>query len=119
MKASWIEDDLANDWLLLPAERNSLPVRQGAIRLGFALQLKFFQLEGRFPDGPAELPHQIVQFIAEQLDIPIAVWPEYPWGGRSATYHRSKIRKWFGFRASTRSDHRVLENWLLTDRLDQ
>lgn len=37
MRVSWIEDDLAAEWLLQPAERELLRERRGPARLGFAL----------------------------------------------------------------------------------
>jgi len=53
------------DWLLIPPEHELLHRRRGATRLGFALQLKFFQLEGRFAAGPSEIPLQAVEHRAE------------------------------------------------------
>jgi hypothetical protein len=46
MKRAWTEQELAGQWLLFPQERPLLGNKSGATRLGFALLLKFFQLEG-------------------------------------------------------------------------
>lgn len=119
MKDSWIEDDVAAEWLLQPAERGLLHGHRDATRLGFALQLKFFQREGRFPAGPDELPLPVVQFMAQQLDMAADVWPDYPWEGRTIKYQRAEIREWLGFREATRADAKALEVWLVEQVLDQ
>lgn len=49
MKRQWTADDLAEHWTLSPDERALLANRAPATRLGFALLLKYFQHEGRFP----------------------------------------------------------------------
>lgn len=119
MRVSWIEDDLAAEWLLQPAERELLRERRGPARLGFALQLKFFQIEGRFPAGPDELPRPVIQFIAQQLDISMDVWLDYSWSGRTIKYQRAEIRRWLGFREARRADQKTLQDWLLMDVLNQ
>jgi hypothetical protein len=53
------------DWLLLPPEHELLHRRRGTTRLGFSLQLKFFQLEGRFAASPSEIPLQDVEYRSE------------------------------------------------------
>lgn len=42
--------ELARYWTLSPDERELLGNKTGAIRLNFAILLKAFQFEGRFPD---------------------------------------------------------------------
>src|SRR5882724_4290471 len=113
MRSDWIEDDLVAEWLLQPCERELLRECRGATRLGFALQLKFFQMEGRFPAGPDELPSPVIHFMAQQLDIPVDVWRNYSWSGRTIKYQRADIRRWLGFREATRADHKTLQDWLL------
>jgi TnpA family transposase len=57
--------------------------------------------------------------MAQQLDIPVEVWPNYCWSGRTIKYQRAEIRLWLGFREAARADHKTLQDWLLTDVLDQ
>jgi hypothetical protein len=54
---------------LLPDESTLLDNKSGANRLGFALLLKFFQMEARFPSSRQEVPTQVVSYIARQLDL--------------------------------------------------
>jgi hypothetical protein len=65
MTQVWTEERLMADWLLLPLEHELRHRRCGATCLGFTLQLKFFQLEGRFAANPSEIPLQAVEYSAE------------------------------------------------------
>ena len=55
MKRTWSPDELAAHWVLTDTERQLLPDRVDPNRLGFAVHLKFFELEGRFPESPREM----------------------------------------------------------------
>ena len=48
MKRHWGTDELVEHWTLLPRETELLTNKTGATRLGFAVLLKFFQLEAYF-----------------------------------------------------------------------
>src|SRR6266852_8606501 len=56
MRRDWQADELAVQWTLLPGERELLANKTGATRLGFAMLLKFFQCEARFPQSRQEVP---------------------------------------------------------------
>jgi len=49
MKRRWNPTELDAYWSLTPDESVQLRTKTGATRLGFALLLKSFLLEGRFP----------------------------------------------------------------------
>lgn len=50
MKKSWTEEELLENYMLLPNERHLvLSKKTNANRLGFAALLKYFQKEARFP----------------------------------------------------------------------
>ena len=55
MKRTRSPDELAAHWVLTDTERQLLPDRVDHNRLGFAVHLKFFELEGRFPESPREM----------------------------------------------------------------
>ena len=50
MKQSWHPDELAHHWTLSGDERALLANKTGATRLAFAVLLKTFQFDGRFPE---------------------------------------------------------------------
>jgi hypothetical protein len=56
MERVWEPEQLIACWTLDEADWQLLVNKTGATRLGFALMLKFFDLEGRFPTSAGELP---------------------------------------------------------------
>jgi len=49
MRREWATDDLIAWWTLVDADGDLIANKTGATRLGFALMLKFFELDARFP----------------------------------------------------------------------
>ena len=98
-------EELLVDWTLLPAEEVLVGSKRGPARLGFAVLLKFFQCEGRFPQRPQDVPLAAVAHLAAQVGIPVAHWSAYDWDGRAIKYHRAEIRTLLGFREATLADH--------------
>ncbi|MDQ6776875.1 MAG: DUF4158 domain-containing protein [Actinomycetota bacterium] len=86
--------------------------KAGATRLGFALLLKFFELEARFPRDRGKLPATAMAFVAEQVGVPAGELAGYDWTGRSIKYHRAQVREAFGFRESTVADEDRWTDWL-------
>jgi hypothetical protein len=62
MKRVWTADELVEYWTLTPSELALLANKTGPTRLGFALLLKFFQSEGRFPQRRNEIPPTIMGY---------------------------------------------------------
>ena len=89
-----------------------LPTRVDYNRLGFAVQLKFFDIEGRFPRTPREIPTSALCFVADQLGLSPAVFQQYHWRGRTRKEHRAAIRTFVGFRSFTADDASTLDTWL-------
>jgi len=56
MKRHWGTDELVEHWMLLPCETELLTNKTGATRLGFAVLLKFSQLEAYFPQQASAVP---------------------------------------------------------------
>lgn len=69
MRLEWEPEELIACWTLLDSDRARLGNKAGATRLGFALLLKFFELEARFPRDPGEVPPAAVRYVAEQVAI--------------------------------------------------
>ena len=105
-------EELLVDWTLFPAEEVLVGSKRGPARLGFAVLLKFFQCEGRFPQRPQDVPLAAVAHLAAQVGIPVAHWSAYDWDGRAIKYHRAEIRTLLGFREATLADHEALGTWL-------
>ena len=105
-------EELMVYWTLLPAEEVLVSSKRGPARLGFAVLLKFFQREGRFPQRPQEVSPTAVAHLAAQVGIPPAQWRAYDWDGRAIKYHRAEIRTLVGFREATLADSEALGTWL-------
>ncbi len=100
--------DADDRWTLRAADRALLGNKSGATRLGFAVLLKLFQAEGRFPHRPEDVPLAAVEAITTQVGVPAAAWRGYAWQGRTIEYHRAQIRAALGFREATLDDAEAL-----------
>jgi TnpA family transposase len=105
-------DGTDDRWTLGPAERALLANKSGVTRLGFAVLLKVFQAEGRFPRRVEDVPAAVVEAIARQIGVPALEWRRYDWSGRTVEYHRAQIRSALGFREATVEDAQALSRWL-------
>ncbi|MBB3724545.1 DUF4158 domain-containing protein [Nonomuraea dietziae] len=111
MRREWELEDLIECWTLDEAEAELLANKSGATRLGFALMLKFFELEGRFPRRE-DVPKAAVDYVAGQVKVDAALFAEYRWSGSTIEYHRAQIRRFHGFREPTVADEDKLTFWL-------
>ena len=117
MRRDYPAEEVTAHWTLLPEERRLALSKRGVSRLGFAVLLKFFQHEGRFPLNPQEVPQAGVAYLAEQLAMDAGDWPGSGLNGRALRYHRAEIRKLLGFREATTADGDALGLWLQAEAL--
>ncbi|WP_328401152.1 DUF4158 domain-containing protein [Nocardia sp. NBC_00403] len=116
VRQEWSTEDLIGSWTLVGEDWRLVGNKSGATRgLGFSLLLKFFELGGRFPTGPEELPAAAVAYMADQVKVDPALLDTYRWSGSTIEYHRAQVRDAFGFRESSRSDEDKLGSWLATE----
>ncbi|WP_240422131.1 Tn3 family transposase [Paenibacillus periandrae] len=112
MKRNWELDELIEHFTILPNEMRLIENKTGETRIGFALLLKFFQNEARFPTHKYEVPKAVIAYIAKQIFSEPELYAQYDWTGRSITYHRKQIREYFGFREDTIEDAQEMAEWL-------
>ncbi len=117
MKRQWDIEDLIEHFTLVEDDLKILANKTGATRLGCALLLKCFQLEGHFPNAKHEIPRSVVDYVAHQLKLPSALFSEYDWQGHTIKLHRAQIREEQGFREATAADSDALSTWLITTQL--
>ena len=115
MRQVWSLEELEESWSLSVADERALGARVGANRLGFAVLSKFFELDARFPDGPEEVPVEVVAHVADLVGVRWREFDAYAWSGRSHERHRAQIRGRFGFRAATDEDAEVFTVWLIDE----
>ncbi|MFF8445844.1 hypothetical protein ACF07U_33835 [Streptomyces californicus] len=53
MRQEWSPEDVVTCWTLVDGDGDLVADKTGPTRLGFCLMLKFFELEGRFPEFTA------------------------------------------------------------------
>lgn len=110
-----VADELIDQWTLVAEDRRLIGNKTGPTRLGFALMLKFFEREARFPQSVGEFPDEAVSFVASQVDVDSSSLARYRWEGRTVEYHRAQIRNFFGFREFSREDEHKLAEWLASE----
>ncbi|MFJ5048267.1 DUF4158 domain-containing protein [Streptomyces sp. NPDC088719] len=114
MWQNWEPEGLIEVWTLLEEDQERLRSKSGAYRLGFALLLKFFELEARFPEDVVEIPVPAVPYVAQQVK-PAGEWAAYDRSGRAINRPRVEIRGAFGFRECTAEDQVQLADWLAAE----
>ncbi|MFE5161730.1 DUF4158 domain-containing protein [Streptomyces sp. NPDC056697] len=112
MRQEWSPEELLASWTLVDGDWKLVANKTGATRLGFSLLLKFFELEGRFPDLLEEVPQVAVEYVAGLVKVPAADFAKYSLTGRTAEYHRAQVREALGFRSATLEDEEQLTVWL-------
>ena len=119
MKRQWETEELVEHWTLDVEDRTLLDNKTGATRLGFAILLKFFRREGRFPQHKNEAPGIVITYLSTQVGVDASAYMQYTWQGRTIEYHRAQIREALGFRESSVADAEQMQQWLLTSVLPQ
>jgi uncharacterized protein DUF4158 len=69
MRREWDPDDLIACWTLGDSHWPLIANKAGATRLGFALPLKFFELDARFPRHTGEIPKAAVDYMSQQVSV--------------------------------------------------
>lgn len=112
MKRDWDPEELIDCWTLGEDDWRLLRNKTSATRLGFALLLKYFELDARFPRHASEIPKAAVDYVAQQVKVDPEAFSRYDWSGRSIKGHRAQIRAELGFHESTVGDEDKLAVWL-------
>lgn len=118
MQQHWTLDDLVEHFTLLPHERALvLTARTSHTRLSFAILLKCFLYEGRFPQHRNDVPLPVIDHLVRQLDrSPVSI-AQCDFRSRSSEAQRAQIRDLLGFRETTVQDADDLTDWLCTHLL--
>src|SRR6266496_4009597 len=119
MKRQWETEELVEHWTLDVEDRALLGNKTGVTRLGFAVLLKFFRREGRFPQYKNEVPALVVTYLSTQVGVDASAYMQYAWQGRTIEYHRAQIREALGFRESSVADGEQMQQRLITEVLPQ
>lgn len=111
-KRFWTPGELAEHWTLSFDELSLLTGKNKTARLGFCLQLKFYQQHLSFPSSTAEFSSDVVDYVASQLEGISDELSDYDWSNRTARRHRQEIQTHLGFSSFSDSDEHALRHWL-------
>ena len=116
MRQDWSPEEVVGEWTLVESDWKLIANKSGSTRLGFALTLKLFEIEARFPLFPEEIPQAAIDYVAGLVQVPATEFAEYELASSSAaTVHRQQIREAHRFRVSTRADEEQLTGWLASE----
>ena len=120
MKRQWTDEELEAHFTLHPAELDLIGnSKTDRNLLGFAVLLKYFQYEGRFPSQKQDIPAAITLHLAHQVGIAPEELMPYDWEGRMIKTHRTAIRSFLGYRETTQQDEEALVAWLCQGMLGE
>ncbi len=117
MKRNWQPEELIEHWTIIPTELHLLTKKTDNSRLGIALLLKYFQYEGRFPTSKADIPRDVICYVAQILKVSPDKFDSYDWQGRTIKAHRAIVRDFLGITEATVKDAENLTAWLSTQVL--
>jgi Domain of unknown function (DUF4158) len=112
VQAEWEPEELISAWTLVGDDWKMIANKSGVTRLGFAVILKFYEIEGRFPAYREEVPAAAVGYLASLVKVDPALFARYSWAGRSIEYHRAQVRRRYGTRGPTEDDEERWAQWL-------
>ncbi len=118
MKRQWTNEELAEHWTLSSKELDLIgDSKTDHNLLGFAVLLKYFQYEGRFPTQKQDIPSIVIVHLAQQLGVvPEKIIP-YDWEGRTIKAQRAAIRTFLSFHEATSQDEEAMVEWLCQHEL--
>jgi hypothetical protein len=82
---------------------------------GFALLLRFYTEQGRFPRGRSEIPDPAIEYVSRQVGVAATDVAFYDWSGRTIKAHHVEIRRALGFRECGVADADKLTEWLVAN----
>lgn len=82
-------------------------------QLAFAIMLKFFQLENKYPNSTQSIPAEMISTLVHQLHTSEESINYFEWNGRSSERFRHEIREFLGFRKAVVADSESLMQWLI------
>jgi hypothetical protein len=112
MNQAWSEIDEHEQWSLQADELRLPPGMTDKGRLGCALQLKFRQIHGRYPERLDEIDPTAARSVAEQVGVSVSTLSTYDLDSRQGQRHRCTIRNFLGYRLATGVDLQELAQWL-------
>ena len=103
---------MARDWTLTSNDKQLLARFATRYRLFNAIQLCAVRVYGRFIGNVHEVTPRVLNYLAQQLELPVSLTVSVPERKKTAAEHRSTILTSLGFRRFDASAKTELEAWL-------
>lgn len=114
------ENSFNDDWLLDTEEIELASRKYKLNKLVFAVMLKIFQHEIRFPTNNDIIPSSLISELAKQISVnAYQALDVFDWESRSIERFRNEIRAYLGYRKPTIDDGEKLIAWLIKDVLPE
>jgi hypothetical protein len=104
VQREWEPEDLISAWTLLDRDWQLVGNKTGPTRPGFALMLTFYEIKGRFPAYPEEVPPAAVEYVASLVKVSPVTFAKYSMtqvADRRRSHCRAPRRARCGRRAGT------------------
>lgn len=108
-------EDLAERWSLSFSDIEFVTGKPIPARLGLAIQLKYFAVNGFFVQDSGAIPENGIAYLAEQFGHDMDALHEYDFAGRTASRHCAEILQHISFRRLKRNDREDLAPWIASD----
>jgi len=85
--------------------------------IGFAIQLCALRMLGTFIYDFSSIPQKVINFVASQLNLPFALFVDYPKERRTRWEHQERIREYLSFNSFDSTQQEKLSDFLLEQAL--
>lgn len=114
MQQIWSESGLSEHWSLGFEEHRAVQrCRTDSTKLGFAAQLRYCAIAGKFPYRRSDIPFQALSYIGDQLGLSPSSLKDYSLQSELASRHRREILDLLELRRASKPDWRKLESFLV------
>ena len=100
-------------WHLSDQEHQFIKKYRGLNRLKCATLLKYYQIEGRFPEKFSDIPDIGRKILSENLKVSDDVDPDYDYMDRTGKRLRQSVREFLGIRNSLPEDWETAQSDLV------
>ena len=108
------KDTFIENFSLTPEDTKLIErIRSEKNILGFAVLLKALKYRGYPTPRRDQIPIEVVEQIAAQLELSPVLLQEFRWKGRVFKYHLSIIREYTGFRPCRPNEKGIISKWLI------
>lgn len=95
------KNNIETELLILDSEEQRfVQTKQFKTKLPFAVMLKFFRLENRFPMNGDIISTELIQFISHQLGVNSKLIANIDWENRTSERFRQEIARFLGLSSS-------------------